>query len=561
MKRIALAAEAFLLFLGLLAQVTVPPLLSASAAHRVDGIHTSHRRSTPGADVRLGPLPLDFPLSITLVLRDQHSADLGVKLAEINDPHSPIYHHFLTADQFSQQFGPSASAEDKVMQVLRAAGMRVDDADSSGSLLAARGTAAAVEALFGVQLDQYRGAHGAVYYSTSALPHVPAALSADVSGVLGLDSRSHLQTRRLVQTRSADTPAAGGLEPADLARAYNITSLRSGGLLGTKETVALAEIDTFSTTDITDYDRTFGLNAPPVQVVSVDGGATGNSPEAALDIETVQAVAPKAHIIAYEGGQDLSQLAQTFSHMVTDHRAEIISISLGVCELTLGGSDGQSFINAIDRTFQQASAEGISVLAASGDSGAYGCQNSSLSVGLPASNPYVTAVGGTTLYLNSSGSYGHEAGWEGPLEGAGTGGGLSQIYARPSWQKGTAVINSASNGMREVPDVAADADPLTGYLIYVSGRWQVMGGTSAGAPLWAGLIALADEAAADRGKPPLGFLNPALYALGSGSAGATPFHDVTIGGNLYYSATPGWDYATGWGSPDAAALIPALLGQ
>ena len=516
MKRMALAAEALLLLLGLLAQVAVPSLLLASAAHRVDGIHTSQPRSTPGAVVRMGPLPSDFPLDITLVLRGQHAADLGATLAEINDPHSPLYHHFLTPDQFGQQFGPSVTAEDKVVRVLRAAGMRVDGADTSGSLLVARGTAAAVETLFGVQLDQYRGAHGAVYYSTNTLPHVPAALATDVSGVLGLDSRSHLQTRRLTQTRSADAPAAGGLEPADLARAYDFASLQSGGLLGTNETVAVAEIDTFSTTDITDYDRTFGLNAPPVQVVSVDGGATGNNLEATLDIETVQAVAPKAHIIAYEGGQDLSQLAQTFSHMVTDHRAEIISISLGVCELTLGGSDGQNFINAMDRTFQQASAEGISVLAASGDSGAYGCQNSALSVGLPASDPYVTAVGGTTLYLNAGGNYGHEAGWEGPLEGAGTGGGLSRIYARPTWQKGTGVINSASNDMREVPDVAADADPLTGYLIYVSGGWQVMGGTSAAAPLWAGLIALVDEAAAARGKPPLGFLNPALYALGSG---------------------------------------------
>jgi kumamolisin len=123
------------------------------------------------------------------------------------------------------------------------------------------------------------------------------------------------------------------------------------------------------------------------------------------------------------------------------------------------------------------------------------------------------------------------------------------------------VSNSDTNGMRQVPDVAADADPLTGYLIYFSGGWQVMGGTSAATPLWAGLIALADQAAAARGKPPLGLLNPALYALGNSATSPSPFHDVTIGGNLYYSATPGWNYATGWGSPDAAVLVPRLLGR
>jgi kumamolisin len=198
----------------------------------------------------------------------------------------------------------------------------------------------------------------------------------------------------------------------------------------------------------------------------------------------------------------------------------------------------------------------MSVLAASGDSGAYGCQDTALSVGLPASDPYVTAVGGTTLYSDAAGGYGHEAGWEGPLQGAGTGGGLSRFFLRPAWQTGTGV----GNGMREVPDVAADADPLTGYLIYVSGSWQVIGGTSAATPLWAGLVALADQAAAGERKPPLGFLNPALYTLGSsGASSPSPFHDVTIGGNLFYSAGPGWDYATGWGSPDAAVLVPALL--
>jgi kumamolisin len=514
--------------------------------------------ATPGVRVtRIGPLPANVLLDITLVLRVQDTEGLGTTLAQIDNPQSPLYHHYLSPEQFSRRFVPSAHALAEIAARLHLAGLQVNA--STSSLLVARGPTAAVEALFSVRLYRYRTTTGVEYFAPDKAPHIPAALSGAVSGVLGLDSRTRLQTRRLDEAAGSGNPAVGGLEPADLAYAYNFASLHASDVLGTHETVALAEIDTFNTTDIVHYDRTFGLDAPPIEVVSVDGGATGNDPEATLDIETVQAVAPAAHIIAYEGGQDLSQLAQMFNRMVTDHRAQIISISLGVCEPSLTSSDGRSFITAVDQSFQQADAEGISVLAASGDSGAYGCQDSSLSVGLPASDPYVTAVGGTTLYLNTDRSYGNEAGWEGPLEGAGTGGGLSRIFSRPSWQIGPNVSNSQSNGMREVPDVAADADPLTGYLIYVSGGWQVMGGTSAASPLWAGLIALASQEAASRGNPSLGFLNPALYRLGSSTTAALPFHDVIIGGNLYYSATSGWDYATGWGSPDAAMLIPALI--
>jgi kumamolisin len=494
-------------------------------------------------------------VEISLALRGQHPAALDALLARIDDPHSPLYHHFLNAAQFSRSFGPTSAGREQVSELLTAHGLQVEDASAMGPMLVARGTAAVVEALFEVQLGWYRSPSGREYYAADGSPHIPAALSVYVSGILGLDSRGLIQTRPLVAPRAEDEPAASGLEPVDMARVYDFASLHSSGLAGTNLTVALPEIDTFSSTDIADYDHTFGIVAPTVPVVKVGGGATGNNPEATLDIEIVQAVAPKAHIIVYEGGQDLSQLAQVFSRMVTDHRAQIISISLGACERDASGADSRGFVTAIDATFRQAAAEGISVLAASGDNGAYGCQDTSLSVGLPASDPYVTAVGGTTLYVGADGGYGHEAGWEGPLEGAGSGGGLSLDFARPAWQTGA----GAGNGMRQVPDVAADADPLTGYMIYVSGSWQVIGGTSAATPLWAGLIALADQAAAGEGKPPLGFLNPALYTLGSRGASPSPFHDVTIGGNLFYSAGPGWDYATGWGSPDGAVLVPALL--
>jgi kumamolisin len=323
-----------------------------------------------------------------------------------------------------------------------------------------------------------------------------------------------------------------------------------------------------------------------VQVVQVGGGAApaDTVSETALDIEVMHAIAPSAQLIAYEGGSDTASLIQTFSQIVSEHRAQIVSISLGLCERFIldpsqAPSDlqdalntsGQAYFSALDSAFQEADALGMSVLVASGDTGAYGCNqidpgNHDVVPSSPASSPYVTAVGGTALFTGADGSYGREAGWEGPLEAAGSGGGLSAQYSQPSWQTGPGVANSFSNGMRQLPDVAADADPLTGYAIYDSTSncsgsncWGVVGGTSAAAPLWAGIAALANQSAGQRKRRPLGFLNPALYALGAGASRGADFHDVRAGGNLFYPATPGWDYSTGLGTPDANSLVQALL--
>ena len=354
-----------------------------------------------------------------------------------------------------------------------------------------------------------------------------------------------------------------GLTPTDLKNAYDLGPLYSSGLDGSGQTIALAEIDSFRQSDVQSYDQTFGISASQPQVIKVGKGPKGTSPEPVLDIEIVNAIAPKATVLVYESAEDLGSVATMLSQIVSDHKAQVLSISLGTCEVGLDPSTSDSFINTLNDTFQRANAEGMSVLVASGDNGAYDCADSNLSVGAVAANPYVTAVGGTALFLTSSGGYGHEAGWEGPLEGAGSGGGVSTIYSEPSWQTGPGVSNSYSDGMRQVPDVAAAADPLTGYAIYFTDQcsgsdcWTIVGGTSAATPLWAGLILLANQLAAKQSKGPLGFLDPALYTLGATNSNV--YHDVTIGGNLYYDASSTWDYTTGWGSPDGALLVPALL--
>jgi kumamolisin len=362
-----------------------------------------------------------------------------------------------------------------------------------------------------------------------------------------------------------------GLSPSDIDRAYDFRPLHQFGLDGYSQTIALAEIGTFNPSDIATYDQQYNIIAPPVRVVPIGPGASAATPEPTLDIELVHALAPHAHIVVYESPDDLLSVAEMVSQIVSDDQAQVLSISLGTCEAELDPSIATTFLTSLSDSFSLASVEGISILVASGDSGAYDCQDSQLSVNAVAASPYVTSVGGTTLFLHTDGTYNYEAGWEGPLEEVGGGGGLSTLYQRPAWQLGPGVDNAYSDGMRQVPDVSADADPLSGYAVYYSGKgcrtpaacWQIVGGTSAATPLWAALILLIDQLAEQHGQHRLGFLNPALYQLGAGSGrGVTaplPFHDVGIGGNLYFDATSGWDYSTGWGSPDAAVLAQDIL--
>jgi subtilase family serine protease len=531
----------------------------------------------------LGPTPAARTIRITLVLRGKSSSDLSQLLAGLDDPHSPNYHHYLSASAFADQFGASAQVRSLVAATLASAGLSVVGQSSDGLLVTAQGTVGAVESLFGVRVHDFRTAAGQRVYAALGQPRMPPSFGDAVSGVLGLESVSSAHPADMARAAQVN---GNGLSPSDVRQAYNIGPLINSGLDGSGETVAMAEIDTFKQSDIDTYDNAYGLQSSPVQVVQVGGGAAApdQMSETTLDIEVLHAIAPKAQLIAYEGGSDNTGLIQTFSRIVSDHRVQIVSISLGLCERFILdpsqaprdlqsslNTSGQAYFSALDNVFQEADALGMSVLVASGDTGAYGCNqldpnNHEVVPSSPATSPYVTAVGGTTLFTNSNGTYGHEAGWEGPLQGAGSGGGLSLQYGRPNWQTGPGVDNTASNGMRQVPDVSSNADPLTGYAIYDSTAncsgsdcWGVVGGTSAAAPMWAGVVALADQAAGQRKLRPLGFLDPALYSLGAGASAGTLYHDVTIGGNLYYPATPGWDFSTGIGTPDAGALAQALV--
>jgi kumamolisin len=301
---------------------------------------------------------------------------------------------------------------------------------------------------------------------------------------------------------------------------------------------------------------------------------TASEGEIIMDVEVVHAIAPGAHLIVDthpRNSQDAAlgqmDILDTQSQIVDQNPGAIISESWGGCE----SPDASSYYLALNDTFTKAQHMGDTVFFASGDSGAYTCYNAQtstptgpgpqdLGVSAPSSLPTVTAVGGTRLSVRTDGSWFDEVAWEGVTDMSGTGGGVSGVFARPDWQTAPGVDNLQSNPnrMRSVPDVSADADPVSGIAIISGGHAEQGGGTSQSAPIWAGITALIDQYLSQRHRNAVGFFNPALYALARGPAAFPPFHDVTVGDNLYYPATAGYDLATGLGTPDGWNLARDL---
>jgi kumamolisin len=296
-----------------------------------------------------------------------------------------------------------------------------------------------------------------------------------------------------------------------------------------------------------------------------------------MDLEVVHAIAPGARLVLYNQDQAALAHAATSDHafldalvsfqdrIVSENPRGVISESIGACETGLGSTGAQAY----EGVFAKADELGEAVFAASGDSGAFGCLasmqggtpswNTALGVSLPAAIPGITAVGGTRLSVRTDGSWYDETAWIDPTSTAGTGGGLSAYFPRPGWQNapGTATGASASPD-RAVPDVSADADPASGAALVLGGHAQQGGGTSQAAPIWAGITVLVNQYLQRQGLGPVGFMNPALYRLAATRQPYAPFHDVTRGSNLVNPAGPGYDLATGLGSPDVWNLARDL---
>jgi kumamolisin len=427
------------------------------------------------------------------------------------------------------------------------------------------GTVAAMQKAFGVTLTQ-TVLDGITYRVREGSIRLPAELTGAVEAVLGLDNRPQAQPhfRVLGSTINAAVGGAQGFARAHAGAAgTSYTPVQVGqlyqfpqGATAAGQTIGIIELGGgYRAADLNAYFQALGQAAPAVTAVSVDNGkntpgnASGADGEVMLDIEVSASVAPGAKIVVYFAPNTDQGFIDAVGSAVHDttNNPSVISISWGGPE----SSWTTQAMTALDAACQSAAALGITITVAAGDNGSSDGATGN-NVDFPASSPHVLACGGTKL-MGSGSAITSEVVWNEQASGEGaTGGGVSNVFALPSWQANAKVpAPSGSTGGRGVPDVSGDADPVTGYQVRVDGQTLVIGGTSAVAPLWAGLIALNNK---QNGKS-AGFIQPQIYAAKAGSA----FHDIVSGNNGAFSAGPGWDACTGLGSPVGAKLI-ALLG-
>ena len=501
-------------------------------------------------------------LELSVGLRLRHKAELQFLLREIADPHSSHYRQYLTSEQFKQAFAPTPQQVQQVVTYLQGQGLTVTSIAANNLLIDATGTVAQVQQCFGVQINTYQ-LGPRVFFANAQAPDLPASIAPLVVSVGGLDNSAQyhpLYQRLALPPTVSSTPP--GLSPHDLISAYDVAPLRNSGVNGQKQSVALLELDGYQESDVKQYFQSYAINHPAITNYMVDnfnGDAGQGSVETTLDIEMIGSIAPSAHILVYEGPGTTQGLNDTYTKIVNDHQANIVSMSWGLCESSTGNAELQT----LDAIFAQGAAEGMSFIAGSGDSGAYDCQSRTPAVDSPADDPNVTGVGATTLQLNG-GAYGSESVWSNPAQivrgplGGGSGGGVSTFFPQPSWQSGPGVQNPYSNGNRELPDVAAFGDAATGFSVYCTVRnagcpadgWTKLGGTSVAAPFWAASLLLVSQYMQENANSTLGLVNPTLYGLFNANPPYPPFHDVVTGSNLYYPATAGYDLASGMGSPD-----------
>ncbi len=584
--------------------VCTPALAASIAAAPGSGqvrIGAPPRR--PAGSRLLGALPSATTLPLSVALKPRDPAALAAYAAGVSTPGSPDYHRYLSVAQFSRRFAPSAAQIAAVEASLRAHRLQPGPVSANGLAIPVSATAATVEHSFSTSLQRFTLPHGRTVFANTQAPLIDQRVAGVVQGVVGLDSFSTPQPLSLpgsapstphasqphvvtggpqpCPTASGDAQVDGAYTADQIASAYGFSGLYGAGDEGAGQTIAVYELESNTRSDISAYQGCYGTSEA-VSYVQVDGGPgspSGSDPglESDLDIETAIGLAPKATVAVYQGPPGSVNAAgpyDTYNAMIGGTKGQslpnIISTSWGSCEQDLQGTTAQ----AENTLFQEAAAQGQTVLAAAGDDGSEDCYpkdlgaSATLAVDDPGSQPYVTSVGGTSLSLSPSRS---EKVWN-DADGAG-GGGVSSLWPMPSYQSSapsslnvtgsnSSACGASSGECREVPDVSSDADPLTGVLAYYNGKWMSVGGTSGAAPMWAALVGLANASSACGGTP-VGFANPGLYKLAA-SDYAADFNDITVGNNDYtgstgeYSAGPRYDMASGLGSPNATSLAAGL---
>jgi kumamolisin len=520
-----------------------------ASADRV-AIPGSHREIDP-KHPRVGDADHDRQIDVTVYLRP--SASLEWVDEEAARP--PSKRRTMSRHQLGASYGASHDDIAAVRSFAADHGLEVTAVNEERRAMTLRGTVDAVAKAFAAQeLGLYKLSDGIAYRSRSGSLTVPGGLSDVITGVFGIDERP--QAKPHVRFHPAAAAAPRSYAPDQVAAAYNFPT----GINGAGEAVAIIELGGgFTQTELDQYFSGLGVSPPPVIAVEVGQGTNspGTDPnadgEVMLDIEVVGAVAPGAQIVVYfaeNTDQGFVDAVSTAAHDATN-KPSVISISWGAPEDAWTGQARTQ----MEQAFTEAAALGVTVTVASGDNGSTdGVNDGKQHVDFPAAAPHALACGGTSLQVDN-GQITSETVWNNGAGGGAGGGGVSiEFTPAPSYQ--TAInptnVDTGQPG-RGVPDVAGDADPATGYTILVDGRQETIGGTSAVAPLWAGLIALLNQGL---GRS-VGFLQPQLYT-NSVEAG---FQDITDGDNGSYQAASGWDACTGLGSPNGAAILQALGGQ
>ncbi|HEY1775154.1 MAG TPA: S53 family peptidase [Solirubrobacteraceae bacterium] len=539
-----------------LAGTVVGIILAAAAPSAPARAHEVVWRSAP----RTAPPSATITFELELRVRERA---LRRYMAELFDPSSSLYGHYVSPTQFGRRFGIGPRGERRLARRLRTLGIKVVSPYADETAVGVRATAATVREVFGSTIIRYRGGGGA-YYEPTPAPRVPALLARWVTAVSGLD------TNLLVQTD--DLPDPGVLTPELATSGYDVIPLSASGDSGRGQAIGLLSLGQYSKSDYEAFSREFNLPTTLPQTVSLssisrNGNASDDAIEANLDVDVLHGVAPQAQIINYE--LDFAQLDGAIRSIVKAGKVHIVSASFGMCD---GRSDDPvqvptQFRKSVENALVVAAAAGVSFYFSTGDTGAYDCQradtsDTDLTVEFPSDAPYAVAVGGTVLSETSSGAYLAETGWQDAGSSGGGGGGLNPLDAAPPWQLPAAEVSGLSNGKRQTPDVSAAAGDASPWLLndgIGQGGWDARAGTSAATPFWAASMALVAQYVQGHGAGPVCFASPLLYDIAGQQWQNPPFHDVKVGGNRYYQAGPGWDFATGWGSPDVRDLATAIV--
>ena len=568
----------------------------------------------PSGTRLIGATPTTARLRVSLYLEPRSAGALASFAAQVSNVHSPKFRHYLARGAFAARFGPTAASIHAVEAFARSAGLRVDSLSSNHMSLSLTGTAGSFAAAFSTQLSQVRLPSGALGRVTTAPVHLPASIASSIVAVIGLNDVLHAHTsihrvsqlrrptsrsigRSFPKVRPRAIPGApsacsqatavtqlgfGGITDDQVAHAYGADGLYTAGDLGAGQTIAIFELEPFLRSDVRAFEQCYfkADHTSQISTVNVDHGP-GSGPgsgEAALDVENVAAIAPTAKILVYQAPNTSYGSLDAYNAIVSQDRAQVVTSSWGFCETDqLNLSPGAT--SAENLVFEQAAAQGQTVFNSAGDAGNDSCAyfggfptSPVLTVGDPASQPYVVGVGGTTAVSVSQPP--KEQVWNDGASGGGGGGGISNIWTQPPWLGARA--NSLSSAKpchapsgqvcRTTPDISAFADEYTGITVYYSGFWTTIGGTSSSSPFWAALLALINASSSCTSVSStthgVGFAAPLLYRVAANHTDyASGFNDVTLGNNDvfnvtngHYAAGKGYDLATGLGSPQ---LTPA----